>query len=90
MINLSTKDMNYGPRIISTIHFEPSKEEHLSTKNKSAENSCQPQSALCLEVHCNITVKLAVSGPVTQIPITGPHTNLSKSGNTARVTLTSQ
>ena len=36
IINLSTKDMTYSPSIIPTIHFEPPKEENLSTKNKSA------------------------------------------------------
>jgi hypothetical protein len=34
--NLSTKDTTYGPSIIPTTHFEPPKEENLSTKNKSA------------------------------------------------------
>ena len=37
IINLSTKDMTYSPSIIPTIHFEPPKEEYLSTKNKSVE-----------------------------------------------------
>ena len=29
IINLSTKDMTYGPSIIPAIHFEPPKEENL-------------------------------------------------------------
>ena len=45
-MNLSTKDMTYGPSIIPTIHFEPPKEENLSTKNKSAEFMSSPKSPL--------------------------------------------
>ena len=45
--NLSTKDMTYGPSIIPTIHFEPPKEDNLSTKSKSAEFMSSPECPLC-------------------------------------------
>ena len=44
--NLSTKDMTYSPSIIPTIHFEPPKEDNLSTKNKSAEFMLSPKCPL--------------------------------------------
>jgi hypothetical protein len=40
--------MTYVPSIIPTVHFEPPKEETLSTKNKSAE-FISSQSVLYLE-----------------------------------------
>ena len=46
MINLSTKDMTYGPSIFPVIHFESPKEENLSTKNKSAEFMLSPKCPL--------------------------------------------
>ena len=45
-INLSTKDTTYGPSIIPTIHFEPPKEENLSTKSKSIEFMSNPKCPL--------------------------------------------
>ena len=35
--------MTYGPSIIPIIHFEPPKEENLSTKNKLAEFMSSPK-----------------------------------------------
>ena len=52
IINLSTKDITYGPSIIPTIHFEPPKEENLSIQRTNQLNLCHPQSVLYLEVPC--------------------------------------
>ena len=47
---LSTKDMAYGlSTIIPTTHFEPPKEENLSTKSKSVELVLSPK---CQRFHC--------------------------------------
>ena len=56
--NLSTKDTTYCPSIFPTIHFEPLKEDHLSTKNKSAE-LCFPKVSFIQRSHSTF---LSVTG----------------------------
>ena len=56
-MNLSTKDMTYSPSKIPTMHFEPPKEEILSTRTNQL-NLCCPQRVLYSEVPLYIHVHM--------------------------------